>query len=67
MLTYLSYVLSLPIPYYFCTSIPISHLLNMFRHPFSMLLVGAFNKDKALLGAFSGHSENFVKVRCQLY
>ena len=29
-------------------------------------LEGAFLKDKALVGAFSRHCENFGKVRCQL-
>ena len=31
---------------------------------FDLHLVGAYNKEKALVEAFSRHCENFVKVRC---
>ena len=31
------------------------------------VLVGAFNKEKAPEGEFSGHCGSFARVRCQLY
>ena len=50
-------------------------ILTMCKCPFSILsrflfvkvLVGTFNKVKTLVGAFSGHCENFAKVGWQLY
>merc|ERR1711994_255922 len=48
-----------PVPYDFCVGVPISHLLTVGSTPVqhSVLnvkaLVGAFNQEKALIGAFS--------------
>ena len=48
-----------PVPYDFCIGVPISRLLTMGSMPIkhSVLnvkaLVGAFNQEKALVGAFS--------------
>ena len=52
-----------PVLYDFCVGIPISHLLTVGSTPIqhSVLnvkaLLGTFNIEKALVGAFSGHCE----------
>ena len=63
---------NLPVPYDLCVRVPISCLLTMFRRLFSLVvnivlnvkaLVGAFNQEKALVGAFSvivKSSQSFV-------
>ena len=45
-------------------SVKILRPLAMFKHPFeSSMLIGALNKEKALVETYSEHSENFVTVR----
>ena len=50
---------NLPVPYDYCVGVPISHLLTVGSTPVqhSVLnvkaLVGAYNQEKALVGAFS--------------
>ena len=34
-----------------CIGVPISHLLTVFRCLFSIVCIGAFNQEKALVGA----------------
>ena len=45
-------------------------LMPIFHLAYSALIVkvleGAYNKDKALVGAFFGHFENFADLRFQL-
>ena len=48
-------------------SFTVESLLTKPTVGYDLLIIGAFKKEKALVGAFSGHCENFADLRCKLY
>ena len=51
----------------YCALMPVLHSVLINRFLIVKALVGTFNKEKALVGAFSGHCEIFAGLHWQLY